>query len=41
MITPPTVTQYACYSDIEHKHTDYENLLLDMKKEWCMPQHLV
>lgn len=41
MITPPTVTQYACYSDIECKHTDYGNLLLDMKKEWCMPQHLI
>lgn len=41
MITPPTVTQYTSYSDIENTTRDTENLLLDMKKEWCMPQHLV
>lgn len=41
MITPPTVTQYTSYSDIENTTRDTENLLLDMKKEWCMPQHLI
>ncbi len=34
MITPPTVTQYENYSDIEEKHTNYDNLLLDMDKTW-------
>jgi glycosyl transferase, family 25 len=41
MITPPTVTQYTSYSDIENTTCNTENLLLDMKKEWCMPQHLI
>ena len=41
MITPPTVTQYTSYSDIENTTRNTENLLLDMKKEWCMPQHLI
>jgi glycosyl transferase family 25 len=41
MITPPTVTQYTSYSDIENTTRDTEHLLLDMKKEWCMPQHLI
>lgn len=41
MITPPTVTQYTSYSDIENTTRDTEGLLLDMKKEWCMPQHLI
>jgi len=41
MITPPTVIQYTSYSDIENKTRNTENLLLDMKKEWCMPQHLI
>ena len=34
MITPPTVTQYENFSDIEEKHTNYDHLLLDMNKEW-------
>ena len=38
MITPPTVTQYANYSDIEEKNLDYTNLMLDMDKKWYAPQ---
>lgn len=34
MITPPTVTQYTNYSDIEGRETHYDNLLLDMNKAW-------
>jgi GR25 family glycosyltransferase involved in LPS biosynthesis len=34
MITPPTVTQYENYSDIENKNTNYNHLLLDMDKKW-------
>lgn len=34
MITPPTVTQYENYSDIENKQTNYDHLLLDMDKQW-------
>ena len=34
MITPPTVTQYENYSDIENKQTNYDHLLLDMDKPW-------
>ena len=34
MITPPTVTQYTNYSDIEERETHYDNLLLDMNKAW-------
>jgi len=39
MITPPTVTQYENYSDIENKHTNYDHLLLDMDKPWLFRQH--
>lgn len=38
MITPPTVTQYENYSDIENKQTNYDHLLLDMDKSWLF-QH--
>uniref|UniRef100_A0A6C0JJH9 Glycosyl transferase family 25 domain-containing protein n=1 Tax=viral metagenome TaxID=1070528 RepID=A0A6C0JJH9_9ZZZZ len=38
MITPPTVTQYENYSDIEERHTDYKHLMLDMEKEWYFAQ---
>ena len=38
MITPPTVTQYANYSDIENKDLNYTPLLLDMDKKWYTPQ---
>jgi len=38
MITPPTVTQYENYSDIENKPTNYDHLLLDMDKPWLFQQ---
>jgi len=38
MITPPTVTQYENYSDIENKQTNYDHLLLDMDKPWLFQQ---
>jgi len=34
MITPPTVTQYENYSDIEEQVTNYDHLMLDMDKKW-------
>lgn len=34
IITPPTVNQYADYSDIEGKVTNYETAMLDMDKRW-------
>ena len=34
MITPPTVTQYQSWSDIEERPVNYEGLLLDMDKSW-------
>ena len=34
MITPPTVTQYESYSDIENRIVDYEGMMLDMDKPW-------
>ena len=34
MITPPTVVQYEDYSDIEKRHVDYRELLLDLDKPW-------
>jgi len=34
MITPPTVTQYENFSDIEECTTNYDHLMLDMNKEW-------
>jgi GR25 family glycosyltransferase involved in LPS biosynthesis len=36
MITPPTVTQYENYSDIEECATNYDFLMLDMEKTWYM-----
>jgi GR25 family glycosyltransferase involved in LPS biosynthesis len=36
MITPPTVTQYENYSDIEEKTTNYDFLMLDMDKPWFL-----
>ncbi len=38
MITPPTVTQYENYSDIEGKNLNYDHLLLDMEKKWFIEQ---
>jgi GR25 family glycosyltransferase involved in LPS biosynthesis len=38
MITPPTVSQYDNYSDIEDRVTQYGGLLLDMEKTWYVKQ---
>ena len=38
MITPPTVTQYENYSDIENRNLNYDHLLLDMDKTWLIQQ---
>jgi GR25 family glycosyltransferase involved in LPS biosynthesis len=38
MITPPTVSQYENFSDIEQRVTQYEGLLLDMEKQWYVEQ---
>lgn len=38
MITPPTVTQYENYSDIENRNLNYDHLLLDMDKPWLFQQ---
>lgn len=38
MITPPTVTQYENYSDIENRNLNYDHLLLDMNKPWLFQQ---
>tara|TARA_Y200000002_G_scaffold314345_1_gene272057 strand:+ start:1415 stop:2083 length:669 start_codon:yes stop_codon:yes gene_type:complete len=36
MLTPPTVTQYENFSDIEDRNLNYDHLLLDMDKKWLM-----
>uniref|UniRef100_A0A6C0IN27 Glycosyl transferase family 25 domain-containing protein n=1 Tax=viral metagenome TaxID=1070528 RepID=A0A6C0IN27_9ZZZZ len=36
MIIPPTVTQYESYSDIENKMVKYDDLMLDLDKQWLM-----
>jgi len=38
MITPPTVTQYESYSDIESRTVNYDHLMLDMEKIWYVNQ---
>ncbi len=38
-IVPPTVVQYADYSDIEKKEVDYCNLMLDLDKEELMRRY--
>lgn len=38
MITPPTVTQYESYSDIEEKEVNYDFVMLDMEKKWYVEQ---
>lgn len=38
MITPPTVTQYESFSDIEQRNVNYDRLMLDMNKEWFIKQ---
>lgn len=39
MITPPTVTQYESYSDIEERNVNYDFLMLDMEKTWFVEQN--
>lgn len=39
MITPPTVTQYENFSEIENRVTNYDHLMLDMEKEWFVKQN--
>lgn len=34
MLTPPTVIQYADYSNIENKEVSYGHLMLDLDKTW-------
>lgn len=34
MIIPPTVIQYACYSNVEKRNVNYEHLMKDLDKEW-------
>jgi hypothetical protein len=36
MLTPFTVVQCDSYSDIEERHVDYRQLMLDMDKKWLM-----
>jgi len=38
MLTPPTVSQYESYSDIENRNVNYDALMLDMDKEWYVKQ---
>jgi glycosyl transferase family 25 len=39
MITPPTVVQYADYSNIENKQVSYAHLMLDLDKKWLFEGH--
>lgn len=34
LLVPLTVTQLACYSDIEKREMSYDHLMLDMEKAW-------
>jgi len=34
LVTPLTVTQREDYSDIEKRHTNYTNVMIDLDKEW-------
>lgn len=34
LLVPLTVTQLACYSDIEKREMNYDHLMLDMEKKW-------
>lgn len=34
IIIPPTVIQYANYSNIEKRNVDYKHLMMDLDKEW-------
>lgn len=39
LITPLTVVQAACYSDIEEKNVDYKSLMLDLEKPWLQQRY--
>jgi hypothetical protein len=41
IITPLSVTQYDNYSDIENKDTKYNDLMLDLDKEWFVRQQQI
>jgi hypothetical protein len=34
LITPLTITQHTCYSDVEEQEKNYDNLMLDIEKRW-------
>jgi GR25 family glycosyltransferase involved in LPS biosynthesis len=34
LLVPLTITQLACYSDIEKREMSYDHLMLDMEKAW-------
>lgn len=40
MIIPATVIQYNNYSDVENKHVNYSNLMLDIDKEWLFNRNV-
>lgn len=40
LITPLTITQYICFSDVEEQEKNYDHLMLDMEKQWLFsPQY--
>jgi len=40
LITPLTITQYTCFSDVEEQEKNYDHLMLDMEKRWFFsPQY--
>lgn len=34
LITPLTITQHTCFSDVEEQEKNYDHLMLDMEKRW-------
>jgi len=34
LITPLTITQHTCYSDVEKQENNYDHLMLDIEKRW-------
>jgi GR25 family glycosyltransferase involved in LPS biosynthesis len=40
IITPLTITQHTCFSDVEEQETNYDHLMLDLEKSWLFsPQY--
>lgn len=39
LLTPLTVAQAACYSDIEERNVDYKSLMLDLEKPWLQARY--